>query len=141
MGELAVSTATSKTIVLQRTVHTVTFTVKDAQSQSLPKVTIEINGQSLPTNTKGNATISLPDGTYLYTARLKGYRTARGTVQVQGEDLGIEVTLTKEVVDAVESRLLANVDVYPNPCDAELRLRNVAALRSLAVVNALGRRC
>lgn len=138
MGELAVSTATSKTIVLQRTTHTVTFTVKDTQPQPLPNATIEINGQSLPTNTKGNATISLPDGTYPYTARLKGYRTARGTVQVQGEDLGIEVTLTKEVVDAVESRLLANVDVYPNPCDAELRLRNVAALRSLAVVNALG---
>lgn len=35
-GELAVATATSKTIVLQRSTHTVTFTVKDAQPQPLP---------------------------------------------------------------------------------------------------------
>jgi len=137
-GELAVATATSKAIVLQRSTHTVTFTVKDAQPQPLPNATIEINGQSLPTDAKGNATISLPDGTYPYTAKLKGYKTVRGAVQVQGEDLGIEVTLTKEVIDAVESSLLAGVEVYPNPCDAELHLLNVAALRSLAVVNALG---
>lgn len=57
---------------------------------------------------------------------------------MQGDDLGIGVTLTKEVIDAVETSLLAGVEVYPNPCDAELHLRNVAALRSLAVVNALG---
>ena len=38
----------------------------------------------------------------------------------------------------MESSLLAGVVVYPNPCDAELHLQNVAALRSLAVVNALG---
>ena len=57
---------------------------------------------------------------------------------MQGEDRSIPVTLAMEVVDAGESSLLAGVVVYPNPCDAELHLQNVAALRSLAVVNALG---
>ena len=118
--------------------YTITFTVRDAQPQPLANATIKINGKTLTTDAKGMATIDLPNGTYPYTVTLNGYKTAKGTAQVQGKARGIQVTLVKEVFNAVESSLLAGVEVYPNPCDAELHLRNVAALRSLRVVNALG---
>ena len=118
--------------------YTLTFTVKDAQPQPLAKAIIKINNQTLTTDAKGVATISLPNGAYPYTVTLDGYRTANGTAQVQGKDRSISVTLVKEIFNAVESSLLAGVEAYPNPCDAELHLRNVAALRSLRVVNALG---
>ena len=118
--------------------YTITFTVRDAQPQPLANATIKINGKTLTTDAKGMATIDLPNGTYPYTVTLNGYKTAKGTAQVQGKARGIQVTLVKEVFNAVESSLLAGVEAYPNPCDAELHLRNVAALRSLRVVNALG---
>ena len=57
---------------------------------------------------------------------------------MQGEDRSIPVTLAKEVVDAVESSLLAEVVAYPNPCQSTLNLRNAANLADLCVVNALG---
>ena len=118
--------------------YTLTFTVRDAQPQPLAKAIIKINNQTLTTDAKGVATISLPNGAYPYTVTLNGYKTANGTAQVQGKDRSISVTLVKEIFNAVESSLLAGVEAYPNPCDAELHLRNVAALRSLRVVNALG---
>ena len=118
--------------------YTVTFTVRDAQPQPLANAIIKINNQSLPTDAKGVATISLPNGAYPYTVTLAGYKTANGTAQVQGKDRSISITLVKEIFNAVESSLLVAVEAYPNPCDAELHLRNVAALRSLRVVNALG---
>ena len=118
--------------------YTITFTVRDAQPQPLANATIKINGQTLTTDAKGVASIDLPNGAYPYTVTLNGYKPAKGTAQVQGKARGIQVTLVKEVFNAVESSLLAGVEAYPNPCDAELHLRNVAALRSLRVVNALG---
>ena len=118
--------------------YTVTFTVRDAQPQPLANATIEIAGKTPKTDAKGVATIDLPNGAYPYTVTLDGYKTFRGTAQVQGKDLPIPVTLVKEIFNAVESSLLAGVEAYPNPCDAELHLRNVAALQSLRVVNALG---
>jgi len=118
--------------------YTITFTVRDAQPQPLDNAAIEIAGKTIKTDAKGVASIDLPNGAYPYTVTLEGYRPANGTAQVQGKAQGIPVTLVKEVFNAVESSLLAGVEVYPNPCDAELHLRNVAALRSLRVVNALG---
>ena len=118
--------------------YTLTFTVRDAQPQPLSSAAIKINNRTLTTDAKGVATISLPNGAYPYTVTLDGYRTANGTAQVQGKDRSISVTLVKEIFNAVESSLLAGVEAYPNPCDAELHLRNVAALQSLRVVNALG---
>ena len=119
--------------------YTITFTVTEADGgAAINGATIEINGQTLTADASGKANIDLPNGTYPYTVTLDGYRTANGTALVQGEDLAIPVVLAKEISDAVESSLLAGVEAYPNPCDAELHLRNVAALRSLRVVNALG---
>ena len=117
--------------------HTVTFAVKDTDGKAVPKATVEINGQTLTTKDNGEATIDLPEGTYPYTVKKDGYNTFTDKLTVAGKSILQAVTL-QQTPHAVESSLLAEVVVYPNPCHDELHLRSTSALRTLAVVNSQG---
>jgi peptidase S8 and S53 subtilisin kexin sedolisin len=117
--------------------YTVTFAVKDTDGKAVPGATVEINSQSLPTNDRGEATIDLPEGTYPYTVKKDGYNTFTDKLTVAGKSVLQSVTL-QQTPHAVESSLLADVAVYPNPCHDELHLRSTSALRTLAVVNSQG---
>ena len=75
--------------------YIVTFTVTDADdNHALDGVTIDINSTTITTDTNGEATISLPDGDYPYTANTDGYEALTGSVAVSGADIGESVPLT-----------------------------------------------
>lgn len=99
-GNLEVQDApAAQTITLVKTAvptYTVTFTVKDAEGAAIDGATIEINEQSLTTNTAGIATISLPNDAYPYTAKRDGYEDKRGIVTVADAAVGEEVVLDKK---------------------------------------------
>ena len=101
-GNLEVQDApAAQTITLVKTAvptYSVTFTVKDAEGAAIDGATIEINEQSLTTNTAGIATISLPNDAYPYTAKRDGYEDKRGIVTVADTAVDEEVVLDKKTV-------------------------------------------
>lgn len=79
------------------TSHTVSFNVKDESSAAISGATISINGGNLSTNTSGQATVDLTDGTYNYTVSKSGFANKSGTVTVSGGNVSENVTLSESV--------------------------------------------
>ena len=95
-----------------------TITVKGSDTEAgLDQATVEICGQSLTTGSDGTAKITLPEGTYDYTASMTGYVTSEPqtlTVAEAGQNKS-EVTLQKETRAAATQLKL----VYTTGTDAD----------------------
>ncbi len=75
--------------------YTVTFNVSDIiTSDPISGAVISVNGQNLTTDASGQATISLPDGTYSYSVTASEYENESGTVTVSGADITENVEMT-----------------------------------------------
>ena len=75
--------------------YTATFTVSDANDgHPITGANISINNSLLSTNSSGEATIDLPDGTYNYTITKNGYHDATGSITVSGAAVSESVALT-----------------------------------------------
>jgi uncharacterized membrane protein len=93
-GSVTVSGAnTEKLVILSETSYTVSFNVKDEGGNNLESATISINGNDLQTNTDGNASIDLVNGSYSYSVNKAGYIEATGTVNVSGSAVTENVLL------------------------------------------------
>ena len=74
--------------------YTVTFTVTDAiTADPISGANVSIDGNNLTTNSSGEATIDLPDGTYSYTITAAGYQNSSGNVTVSGANVNVDVSL------------------------------------------------
>ncbi len=76
----------------------VTFTVKDnAESPAaVGGASVELDGSFKNANTSGVAEFTnIPDGVYKYTVKGDGYKTAKGTVTVNGAAASVAVTLAQ----------------------------------------------
>jgi hypothetical protein len=76
--------------------YLVTFTCQDAATDPVPGVVITLAGLSkkLVTDAAGQATINLPDDTYIYLARLAPYNDSTDDFTVDGADEPVAVTMT-----------------------------------------------
>jgi hypothetical protein len=88
----------------------VTFNVTDG-TDPLEGVTITIDdGQIITTDETGEATASLDDGTYAYTASLAAYNDETGSVIVSGADISEPVTMTLKPVYTVTFNVTDGTD-------------------------------
>lgn len=111
--------------------YVVTFVVKDEAGKAIDGAAVEANGQKVKSES-GMVELKLADGEYDYKVTKEGYDVFSGKVTVAGADRTENVTL-KKMPNAVESELLAGVQVKPNPFVGELRAEGVELLRELQV--------
>lgn len=88
----------------------VTFNVTDG-TDPLEGVTITIeDGQIVTTDETGEATASLDDGTYEYTASLTAYIDVTGSITISGADISETVTMTMKPVYTVTFNVTDGTD-------------------------------
>jgi len=118
--------------------HTVTFTVKDDEANTIEGITISINDVELTTDAEGVATIELLDGTYDYTASHDyAYYQATGTVVVDGADWDEPVTM---IPTGIDSELFSNLKVYPNPFSNKISITHADRVNRVIITNVVGQR-
>jgi len=75
---------------------TVTFNVTDEETTDpINDASIEINGSTITTDSNGEATIDLSNGTYSYSLTAEGYLEADGSLEVNSADVTEEVAMTE----------------------------------------------
>jgi hypothetical protein len=96
--------------------YTVTFVVTDAESgESISGAEILIDGTTLITGASGQASITLVDGTYSYTATADGYFPSEGTVVVAGSNILENVALEQDDTSINQPEDKEAIRIYPNP--------------------------
>ncbi|HPX07699.1 MAG TPA: choice-of-anchor J domain-containing protein [Tenuifilaceae bacterium] len=119
------------------TVYTVTFTVINSETEAvLEGVEITIGNGTITTDAEGMATISLPDGTYEFTADAgEYYDVYEGSFTVEGEDLAITVPMNPV---GITPNILASLEVYPNPFNHQISVRNAEGVNRVVITNLIG---
>ncbi|MDD2197957.1 MAG: T9SS type A sorting domain-containing protein, partial [Bacteroidales bacterium] len=74
----------------------------------------------------------------IYTVTYNGFKTAKGTVNVEDIDVTVNVMLNPTTGTPVS--LSEEVRVYPNPFSSQLMLEGVAHVRQVEVINLIGQR-
>ncbi|HKM93441.1 MAG TPA: MBG domain-containing protein, partial [Prolixibacteraceae bacterium] len=118
-------------------VYTVSFSVTNKQQQAVEGATIAIDGfaDNLVTNASGVATIKLEDGTYDYTVTTDGFKAISGIITVAGKDLVVNVNL---ITVGVETALLSNIELFPNPFSSFITLTNASRVSRVIITNLVG---
>ena len=119
------------------TVYTVTFTVINSETEAvLEGVEITIGNGTITTDAEGIATISLPDGTYQFTANAgELYDVYTDEFTVEGEDLAITVPMNPV---GITPNILASLEVYPNPFNHQISVRNAEGVNRVVITNLIG---
>jgi len=111
--------------------HTVTFVVTDESGAALADAQIDMEGNDIQTDNLGHASIMIPDGTYNFTITLAGYEPYSSTVQVNGEDVTLNVSMLGQNHLDIVSR------IYPNPATDVLFIESANEC-ALSIFNAAG---
>ena len=88
--------------------HTVTFTVKDSRDDPVEGASIEIDGDTLTTDSSGQASTELEAGTYSYTATAVDCYEKEGSVTVEDGDVNETVNLVTKVTLTVNVSAIAD---------------------------------
>ncbi|WP_462280919.1 S8 family serine peptidase [Salinivirga cyanobacteriivorans] len=112
--------------------YTVLFVVM-ADGHPTDAASIDINSTTIDTNTDGEATIDLPDGTYTYTVTLDGYEDITGSVTVAGSDHTENITFV-----GINDIFPQGGALYPNPTTGIVQIE-WAGQCEVTVLNALGK--
>lgn len=98
--------------------YTVTFNVKDDDSNPIENAVITIGDDNYSTNSEGVCTVVLPNGNYSYSADALGYSATSGEVTVNNANTSVNVTLSPVptytatfIVKDVNEELIANATV------------------------------
>ena len=93
-----VDTAVSEVVAMEAlTRYLQTFTVSDASGSPIASATITIAGQSLTTNSSGQASIELYDKNWAYSVEATTKKSKSATLVVDGAAQAIAITLYQEV--------------------------------------------
>lgn len=130
--------------------YTITFTVKSSSGSAISGAQIMIGGRTVNTNTSGNASVTLPKGSFFYSVSKDGYNFYTGNINLTG-NTPITVTLSpktytvtifitdantgKPISGAVVSGIGSGGTTDPN---GRLTLTNVEAKSYTAQVSAVG---
>jgi hypothetical protein len=92
--------------------YLVTFTVDDG-TNPIEGAMIDVNegAFTFTTDVDGMSYGAMVDGTYTATVSMTGYETYTATIEVDGDNLDVDITLTPLSVEEIA----ANVNVFPNP--------------------------
>ncbi len=124
------------TITLSETEYPVTFNVSD-DSGPLIGASVDINSQSLTTNSSGVATIELTNGDYPYTISLTGYDDATGSINVSNAPASEDVTMVETTYSATftvtdGTNPLSGATVSVNSTD---KITNSSGIATFSLVN------
>ncbi len=116
--------------------YSITFVARDTQQSSLAGVEITIDGYSpIVTNALGEAVISLPNGTYHFTASKEGFNQISGNFTVENANQTIELTMT-----GIGQTICLGYFIYPNPVSDWLILeRPISTVESVRILNITGK--
>lgn len=94
------STTVERTLVLKH--YNVTVTVLDSDNSSPAQgAAVNINGSSYPTNERGQAVVSLQNGTYPYTVTKSGYYDGSSSVTVLDSDNSSVISLKARLYNVI----------------------------------------
>ncbi len=71
--------------------YPVTFDIKYTNEAPIVGASIQINGETLTSDSEGKATIEIINGEYAYTVNIEGYMPIEGIVVVAGEAITVEI--------------------------------------------------
>jgi len=126
-------------IILVGTTRLVNFVVVDQNSEPIAGAEILLTGYGTKTtNAQGMVTFSEVESAQgiIYTVTYNGFKTAKGTVNVEDIDVTVNVMLNPTTGTPVS--LSEEVRVYPNPFSSQLMLEGVAHVRQVEVINLIG---
>jgi len=115
--------------------YSVTFAVTNAEGNPVEGAEISIDSEVITTNSNGEASTSLTNGSYSYSVTASGYEEHSGSFSVSGEDKSIDITLIA-VGNSVE--MLSDVEVYPNPFDQKIVIKGIEGVQRIAISNVAG---
>jgi hypothetical protein len=108
----------SENVSMYSSNNTLTFVVLDESATAIEGASILINSTTLTTDVSGEATITLPNGTFAYTVSKTGYADGNGSVTMAGADVTENVTLystastvTFNVTDGMNPLAGASIDI------------------------------
>lgn len=120
--------------------YEVFFTVTNEASEPVSEVAIEIStykGDAITTNTNGEHSMILPDGTYEVTATHKDYGSYTGTLTIDGGNVDENITLP--VATSMQKTEAETVNVFPNPANDKITLSGAKMVKSLKITNMSGK--
>lgn len=116
--------------------YTVTLTVV-SETTPIEGATVTFDGAEYTTDTEGIVVISeVIDGTYAYTVTMTNYVDEAGNIVVDGAN--VEQTINLEIINSIDSGILSNLSVYPNPFSSEINITNADMVNRVTITNILG---
>ena len=127
------------TVELEKSLAHAAFTVL-ADGKPLAGASIAMGGATVQTNAEGKAILEgFEKSEYDYTVTKAGYKNASGRVNLTAGDQTVSVVLEKqEAPTPVESVVLRQVTVRPNPVTTELYIDNATDVERLWVASVSG---
>lgn len=83
------------------------------------EIAIDNLPETLTTNSAGLATINLIDGTYKYTVTYNNHNTSSGTIQINGSNQTLNISL---IAMDIDSEIDKSLKLFPNPFRNELSI-------------------
>lgn len=100
---------------------------------------VNFGGGEYITDADGTVSIThVMDGTYDYTVTMAGYEDVFGEIFVDGEDISKTIELTS--ITGINTDLLSNLTVYPNPFSSEINITNADNINRVVITNLIGQR-
>ncbi len=97
-----------------------TFSITDNESNPIENATIQIEDNTLQSNSEGVAEISLTNGTYSFTVTKEGMEDYESSFTIDGAD---ETILVEMILSNINANLVSNFSLYPNPNDGQLNIK------------------
>lgn len=119
---------------VQENEYDVTFIVNDG-TNPLENANVNIDGETLITNSNGKALTQLPDGNYEYTIGAEGYESVTDSITVS--DTAVSETVSLSVMTGLEQEVEFNTEVYPNPAKNYLVVSS-PGMSAIDIVNLQG---
>ena len=124
-------------ITLERSIFNLTFVVT-SDELPLEEATIEINNETLITDTEGVAVIILTAGIYEYFVSKVGYLPENKTVEITNEDKELPVSLTAV---SIKNQHFTDFYLFPNPFNDFVYFGgNTSEVKTVKISNFLGQK-
>ena len=107
------------------TAYTVTFSVKDTVDNPIEGVEINVHDTTLISDANGQATITLFNGNYTYSAFLDGYSLYNGSFSVSDADTTINVVLHEAVYHQVTFVVKSESGIFVENANISVFIRNI----------------
>lgn len=117
--------------------YTVTFIVEDEGDAEIAGAEIAVAGETITTDSNGEATIELEDGVYDYTVTATGYFDETGSITVDGAD--ITETVVMKIDDTfIETPEDIKLAVFPNPARDKLTIESSHSIKQVRLLDING---